>query len=555
VKLSLTTLIVFLIFVTTWATGLKTDQKVIATVGSHQILRSDFEKRYINYLVASGIDDNIQARRSVLNNMMNEILLKEYDDNKDVFNNKDYKKELEWTRKQAIISYLKDQEVYANIEVTDQELREAFVRMNEQIAARHLYAPSLEEANTLYQLLQVGNNFNTLAKQTFTDTTLQNNGGYLGYFGWGDMDPAFEDVAYSLEVGEVSKPVKTEFGYSIIKLEDRKVKPLLTEYEYNQKRSAIERTLKIRKKRPDERAYIRNLFDRDKLTFNDTVIDEIFQNLLANKTGQINFEQDVIKDNKVCAIYDGSEYSRMEMEEKILNLPDYHLERIKSSDNVKDAIEGLLIQEKLYKSSVSKGYDTLAVVKNAFNLLSTNLFMRYKLMTTVFNSTIDDSLSREFYERNIHLFSTEDEINVQEIIVNDKNLADSLVSILNTGADFGRLAMEHSLRDWTSANKGIIGLAPLSKFGIFKELLWKSPIKSIVGPLIVDNFYGIFRVLEKKASKPLSYILVKDRAEKAAKTEHQVEIFRKYIVELRKNVETYVNEDLLLNLSLSINLN
>lgn len=554
-KLSLTTLIVFLIFVTAWATGLKTDQKVIASVGTHQILRSDFEKRYINYLVASGIDDNIQARRAVLNNMMNEILLKEYDDNKDVLNNKDYAKELEWTRKQAIISYLKDQEVYANIEVTDQELREAFARMNEQIAARHLYAPTLEEANNLYQLLQVGNSFNSLAKQTFTDTTLQNNGGYLGYFGWGDMDPAFEDVAYSMEVGEVSKPVKTEFGYSVIKLEDRKAKPLLTEYEYNQKRSAIERTLKIRKKRPDERAYVRNLFDRDKLEFSDTAIDEIFKNLLANKTGQINFEQDVIKDNKVCAIYDGIEYSRMEMEEKILNLPDYHLERIKLSGNVKDVIEGLLIQEKLYESSVSKGYDTLAVVKNAFNLLSTNLFMRYKLMTTVFNSTIDDSLSREFYERNIHLFSTENEINVQEIIVNEKNLADSLVSILNTGADFGRLAMEHSLRDWTAANRGIIGLAPLSKFGIFKELLWETPINTVVGPLLVEDFYGIFRVLEKHASRPLSYISVKDRAEKAAKTEHQVEIFRKYIEELRKNVETFVDEELLLNLSLNINLN
>ena len=60
-------------------------------------------------------------------------------------------------------------------------------------SVRHLFASTEEEANNLYKLLQNESDFKILAKQVFTDTTLQNNG-YLWYFSWGDMDTAFEDV-------------------------------------------------------------------------------------------------------------------------------------------------------------------------------------------------------------------------------------------------------------------------------------------------------------------------------------------------------------------------
>src|SRR5690606_30099620 len=159
-----------------------------------------------------------------------------YDDNTKIFNTAAYQNELEWNKKQAVISFLKDREVYAKINVNDQETREAFMKVNERIAARHLFAETEEEADNLYTRLLSGSTFDELASEVFTDEILKNNGGYLGYFTWGDMDPAFEEAAYQLKVGEISKPVKTKYGYSIIKVEDRVKHPLLTEYEYQQKK-------------------------------------------------------------------------------------------------------------------------------------------------------------------------------------------------------------------------------------------------------------------------------------------------------------------------------
>lgn len=239
------------------------EPNVVATVGEHKIFSEDFLDRYTDYLISTGINDNIAVREAILNNMINELLLYYYDDNTSIFSDLEYQKEIAWVSKQSPLAYLKDQEVFAKINVTENELRNTFAKVNETIAASHLYAPTSEEADYLYSLVQMGVDWDNLAAQVFSDSTLRDNGGYLGYFTWGDMDPAFEESAYSLKVGEVSKPVKTDYGYSIIRLEDRIPRPLLTEYEFQNKKNKLERIIKIKKKSESEKnickLYLMNL--------------------------------------------------------------------------------------------------------------------------------------------------------------------------------------------------------------------------------------------------------------------------------------------------------
>ncbi len=78
------------------------------------------------------------------------------------------------------------------------------------------------EATALYNEIQEGNKpFSELAKEHSDDTVSAANGGMLGYFGKGVMIEEFEQAAFALEVGEVSQPIKTSFGYHIIKVTDR----------------------------------------------------------------------------------------------------------------------------------------------------------------------------------------------------------------------------------------------------------------------------------------------------------------------------------------------
>jgi parvulin-like peptidyl-prolyl isomerase len=518
------------------------NDKTIAIVNEFKISLSEFISRYTEYISASGIKDNLAAREAILDNMINDILLYYFDSKEKILNDIEYNKELYESRKRAILAYLKDQEIYAKITVSETELRDAFNKANEEIAARHLYAQTEEEANNLYELAKTGVDFSLLAKQVFTDSVLKNNGGYLGYFSWGDMDPAFEDAAYSLNVGEISPPVKTEYGYSIIKVEDKVINPILTESEFQKKRSHIENVVKLRKKESSEREYIKSIFDNTQLKFNDKIINKILTNLNSeNKLESADSNNDL----KECIRYRDRIYSLMEIENRIIDLPSFFKNRINSIENLKAAIEGLLLNDTLYNIAVSKGYDTVQVVRKKIEIYNMNLFLKFKEDEILNNAQLPDSVVQKFYSDNIYMYSTEPEINIQEILVNDKTLADSLAELLNEGNNFGELAKKYSLRKWTAENNGIMGYAPVSKFGSYKELFWNAHVGELIGPVKIENMFGLFRLLGKEDSKPFDFNEIKGEVEKAARLENQNEILHNYLNKIRSNLNIYINEDLL----------
>ncbi|MFA5498429.1 MAG: peptidylprolyl isomerase [Candidatus Cloacimonadia bacterium] len=78
------------------------------------------------------------------------------------------------------------------------------------------------EADRIYDLLMQGGDFAELAKEYSQDPSNADKGGDLGYFGRGRMVREFEDAAFNTEIGKISKPVKTQFGYHIVKVTGRR---------------------------------------------------------------------------------------------------------------------------------------------------------------------------------------------------------------------------------------------------------------------------------------------------------------------------------------------
>jgi parvulin-like peptidyl-prolyl isomerase len=103
----------------------------------------------------------------------------------------------------------------------------------EQVWARHILVASEEEALAVIERLNDGEDFGTLAAEISQDTGSGASGGDLGWFGKGQMVAPFEEAAFSLEVGEISQPVQSDFGWHIIQLVNRASLPL-TSSQYTQ---------------------------------------------------------------------------------------------------------------------------------------------------------------------------------------------------------------------------------------------------------------------------------------------------------------------------------
>jgi len=140
--------------------------------------------------------------------------------------------------KQVVRDKLLQQEVFSKIDVSEYEKRQYYethldsfpdrpkmVKIAEISIKPSMGSESLDEAlkkiENIQNELNKGADFETLA-QTYSDCPSAAQGGDLGYFSRGQMVPEFEEAAFALEIGEVSEPVLTEFGYHLIRVDDKR---------------------------------------------------------------------------------------------------------------------------------------------------------------------------------------------------------------------------------------------------------------------------------------------------------------------------------------------
>jgi foldase protein PrsA len=137
--------------------------------------------------------------------------------------------QLEAQLKAQMLQDAVQQKVYANIKVTPAQIEKYFndpanksqFNVAESVDARHILVKTKAEAEKVRALLVADNtdaNWKKVAKQYSTDPGSKNNGGSLGNFPKGRMVKPFEDAAFALKVGEISQPVKTQFGYHVIEV-------------------------------------------------------------------------------------------------------------------------------------------------------------------------------------------------------------------------------------------------------------------------------------------------------------------------------------------------
>ena len=170
---------------------------------------------------------------------------------KKVGDQKEFKSRLAFIRNKLLMETLLQQEGKAAL--TDAAMKKVYddavkqMGAEQEVRARHILVPTEDEAKAVLAEIKKGADFAELAKQKSKDPGAAAEGGDLGYFGKEQMVPEFAETAFKMDKGQVSDPVKTQFGWHIIKVEDKRTKPVP---EFTQVKEQVE-TYVVRKAQAD----------------------------------------------------------------------------------------------------------------------------------------------------------------------------------------------------------------------------------------------------------------------------------------------------------------
>jgi foldase protein PrsA len=157
------------------------------------------------------------------------------------------------------------------VDVSEEEIKKEFEdKYKEEIKASHILVTDEETAKEVKERADKGEDFAGLASEYSIDPSSKDNGGDLGYFRKGMMVPEFDSVVFSLEVNKVSDPVKTQYGYHIIKVMDKKTNT------FEDKKNVIEEELKFAKAQPIDKV-ISNLQKEADIIIKDKELEDVLE--------------------------------------------------------------------------------------------------------------------------------------------------------------------------------------------------------------------------------------------------------------------------------------
>ena len=203
------------------------DNKVLAIVNGREITERDMEEAIIRFpKERQTFFRSDEGRKQLLDQIISFELIYNYAVDSGLENEKGYIEYLEKAKKELLTQWGINK-VLSQVTVTDEEAKDyykannQYFRTNEAVSAKHILVDSLEKANEVLEKLNHGLKFEDAAKE-YSTCPSKAQGGNLGEFTRGQMVPEFEDAAFKLDIGVVSEPVKTQFGYHLIKVKNKK---------------------------------------------------------------------------------------------------------------------------------------------------------------------------------------------------------------------------------------------------------------------------------------------------------------------------------------------
>ena len=539
----------------------KPSEDVLARIGDYSVTQHDFQTAFKRYYYRTGqaIPVNPVTMKAVLDGQFNTYVFATYAGDRGWAHDAQSQHQLDMIKRQVYVQEFLMHMVYDTIRVTENDTRQLFYRFNTRLRASHLYAKDKETIDSLYVKLKNGESFDSLAKHTFKNTYLANHGGDVGVFGVDEMDIAFENAAFSLNVGQYSKPVRTSEGWSIVKLTGRYPKPVLTESEYARAKANLEAFAMKRKRIVASRSVLAQTVKM--LNINDSVIRQLWNEVKADRTsfdhyssekGETGLNVGALTDSMLCR-KDGFTFSGTDFIREAFLTPNLTRQRANSYGTFNDFVKGLVYRSyvihEFKRNSAFRDPEVQTWVESSFN---DYLVRRVEDSLKASVKVTDEEMRKKYYQ-NPQQYVKPVSVDLARIVVSSKEDGEKVVDLLRSGKKFLDVLRKYTINGQDLMTNGDLGYEPVTKYGSMAKDLGSLDVGEIAGPFkYTPGIYYVFKCLGRKDSRKLNYEDVKDELEKEVRQQKFSILRKKVLRDTKRQHKAYENLEKMKNTKIEI---
>jgi len=529
--------------------------KTLADVGGYEIQTDEFQDYYKNFRFPYATpQDEFDKKMELLDSLITKRLLIQAAYEKGIDQLEEISRVVLANKDRFLLDILYLRKILDKATVTEAEMKDYHNHLQHKVRASHILVKDLDTANALSERIMNGESFDQLAYEYSIDPSAKRNRGDLGYFTWGSMVDEFQEAAFSMEPGEMSPPVKTQFGFHIIKVVDKQPNELFSDYETM--KPSIEGQLKMRKMNQLTVAFLDEVKEKVNIQIETSTCEyimhkrenlyppQILENLPKN---DFDLEQlDRSERELILATWNGGQITLIEYLNSIKQYPHNSRPNFDNYDSLTTFVFIIKSSDILTMEANGMGLENDSEYKRKIKL-----FKEYNMASVM----LDDSLPkpvppeekeiRKYYDDHPEEFTTQAKINVYEILLSDELLARKLAKEIKSLNKFKEKATELTERAGKRGTNGDLGVIERDWFPEVFDLARKTPVGKIGGPVVTQGKYSIFYVTDKQDEEMQNFLDVKANIQAKINYDRKMDIFQNWLEERKKNTKIEIYEDAL----------
>jgi len=539
-----------------FAAGCGKDQgHVVAKIGDRKITSEDID-HFLQRVGArfASADQELAFKRELLDSMINQnlLIIGAYEHNLD--KHEEVLRAIEGEKIKFLLDALIDKKIVSKSIPSEAEIKDWYVKMGEELKVSHIVVDSLKTAEEVLAKLKSGTPFGELAVKYSQDQSVKRNQGDLGWITWGMMVDEFQEAAFKLQPGEVSAPVKTDFGYHIIKLIDRR--KVEHRPSYAESKDYIRNLIMDRRQQKLAVAYQEMLKKKYPITIEKPTCEFVLNKLALMYPETINGRPrwrnnidpsvlDLAEKDLVLGKYTGGQLTIGQYLDNLRRVPPDKRPDFDKYDSLSEIVFQMSLMDIMGVEAEEEGIENTQKYKDnlrQFKEMAMADVMRND--TIPYDVEVDEGEVQEYYDSHPDEFTTPIRFDVFEIQTSDSAQAAKWANSIKTENEFKRIAAVETTRPGKKQVGGKLGIITEQDYPeLYAAAL--TATGRIAGPVAISKKYSVLWIANRipPVQQPLGDVK-RQIVDKLTKQKGDA-LYSEWITGMKKRIPIEVYDDVL----------